>query len=155
MSTHANKTIFLASDHGGFALKETVKNWLIVGGWQVEDCGANEFNEQDDFPDFISLAAKAVSEDSDSKVAIIFGGSGQGEAIMANRFQGVRAVVYYGGDKEIVKLSRTHNDANVLSLGARFISEAEARTVIEDWLKEEFTGETKRIRRNTKLDSLS
>ena len=102
MSTHADKVIHLATDHAGLKLKETIKEWLESEGKLVTDHGAHQFDEQDDFPDYISKAAVAVAKQPDSTVGIIFGGSGQGEAMAANRFKGVRATVYYGGDSKIV-----------------------------------------------------
>ena len=86
------------------------------------DVGAYDFDPQDDFPDFISKVARQVSADPENTCAVIFGGSGQGEAMVANRFPQVRATVFYGGSDEIINLSREHNDANVLALGARFVT---------------------------------
>ncbi len=129
--------IHLASDHAGFSLKEAVKKYLEKKGCTLHDHGAFKFDPKDDYPDFMFPCAKAVASDQESR-GIIFGGSGQGEAMAANRIQGVRAAVYYGGPDEIVRLSRRHNDANILSLGARFISEKEAFHVIDQWLEEPF-----------------
>ncbi len=148
-------TIHLGTDHAGFLMKEDVKSWLTSEGFKVVDHGADKFNALDDFTDFVSIAAKAVSEKSKTTKAIIFGGSGQGEAMMANRFKKVRAVVYYGGNEEIIKLSRQHNDANVLSIGARFVSEDHAKKVIWDWLHTETLQDKKYARRNRELDTLS
>jgi ribose 5-phosphate isomerase B len=143
--------IFLGGDHAGLELKEKVKVFLLDWGYEVEDFGPHEFNEEDDFNDFVSPVARAVREEEHSR-GIIFGGSGQGEAMQANRFKGVRAVVYYGGDLEVVKKSREHNDSNILSLGARFISPEEALEAIQIWLSEGFSEEKKYRRRNEKLD---
>ena len=110
--------IYLASDHAGYKLKGFLTEYLVKLGFNVEDCGAHDMNPSDDYPDFIIPAARKVAGDSDAK-GIIMGGSGQGEAIAANRVKGVRAVVYYDGPLEIIKLSRSHNNANILSLGAR------------------------------------
>jgi len=129
--------IHLAADHAGYSLKETVKEYLKDQGYEVQDHGAFEFDENDDYPDFIFPCVQMVSRDKESR-GIIFGGSGQGEAMAANRVKGIRAAVYYGGSHEIVLLSRRHNDANVLSLGARFITEKEACEVIDLWLRESF-----------------
>ena len=131
--------ILLASDHAGFELKEFLSNHLIQLGYIVENCGAHEMDPTDDYPDFIIPTAQKIANDSDSK-GIIMGGSGQGEAIAANRINGVRAAVYYDGPIDIVKLSRSHNNANILSLGARFISNEKAAEVVKMWLNEPFEG---------------
>ncbi len=149
----ANRTIYLATDHAGFAHKETVRDWLIAEGFSVVDLGAFHYDEDDDFPDYISGAGKAVSQNPETTVAIIFGGSGQGEAMVANRFPGVRATVYYGGEDSIIQLSREHNDANVLSIGARFVSVDLAKKVIWDWLQGEKSDDPKYHRRNVKIDA--
>ncbi len=146
--------IHLATDHAGFLHKESVKQWLQSEGFTVIDHGADVLNETDDFTDFVSLAARAVQEDENT-LAIIFGGSGQGEAMMANRFKGVRATVFYGGSDEVIQLSREHNNANVLSIGARFVSIDESKRVIWSWLSGHVGTDEKYDRRNKKLDSLS
>ncbi len=145
--------IYLGADHAGYALKETVKEHLLVNSYQVEDLGAVNYNPDDDYPDFVFPVAEAVASDREG-VGIIFGGSGQGEAIAANRVSGVRAVVFYDGPDEIVKLSRRHNNANILSLGARFIPTDRALTMIDLWLKEQFEG-NRHQRRIDKLDHRS
>lgn len=142
--------IVLATDHAGFELKNHVKEYLIKSGHQVEDFGAYEYNATDDYPDFILPAAHVVAS-SPKIFGIIFGGSGQGEAMAANRVKGVRAAVYYDGPMRIIKYSRQHNDANILSLGARFISKEKAIKVIELWLKTPFEGE-RHLQRIKKLD---
>jgi len=131
--------ILLASDHAGFELKEFLSDHLIQLGYNVENCGAHEMDPTDDYPDFIIPAARKVASDSDSR-GIILGGSGQGEAIAANRINGIRAAVYYDGPIDIIKLSRSHNNANILSLGARFISNEKAVEVVVMWLNEPFEG---------------
>lgn len=146
--------IHLAADHAGFTLKQSVKDWLIAEGYEVIDYGAEEYDETDDFPDFIAKAAEALVSQPEDR-ALLFGGSGQGEAMMANRFKGVRATVYYGGQSDIIGLSRAHNDANALSIGARFVPEAEAKQVIWDWLQTPSPTDEKYHRRNQKLDTLS
>ena len=143
--------IYLGTDHAGFELKEAIKSFLEEKGHDVEDKGAHWYDGEDDYPDFIRPTAEAVAADNDSR-GIIFGGSGQGEAMCANRVKGVRAAVFYGGPQEIVKLSRQHNNANILSLGARFISEDEALEVVELWLGTTFERERHR-RRIEKLDN--
>ena len=131
--------IYFASDHAGFELKEFLNNHLIQLGYNVEDCGAYKMDSTDDYPDFIIPAAQKVANDTNSR-GIIMGGSGQGEAMAANRIKGVRAAVYYEGPIEIVRLSRSHNNANILSLGARFISNEKAVEVVKMWFNEPFEG---------------
>ena len=144
--------IYIGADHAGYDLKEKLKSYLIHElGHEVVDFGANELNEEDDYPDFIRPVAEAVAGDRAS-FGIVLVGSGQGEAIVANRVLGVRAVVYYGYSREIIKLSREHNNANILSLGARFLSEGEARETVKLWLETDFSGEDRHIRRIKKID---
>src|SRR3989344_8206679 len=114
--------IVLASDHAGFEMKNALKENVVGLGYEVEDCGAYELDPDDDYTLFVKRAAEAVSKDPENVKAIVLGGSGQGEDMVADKFPGVRSAEYYGGNLEIVRLSREHNDANVLSLGARFIS---------------------------------
>src|SRR3990167_7638542 len=136
--------VFLGADHAGYELKETLKSYLRDVGYIIEDCGAVRLNADDDYPDFIGEAIKklkkSLEKDADA-VAIVMGGSGQGEAMVANRFHGVRAAVYYGGNEKIVTLSREHNDANVLSLGARFLTEEEAKRAVKLWIETAFSNE--------------
>ena len=142
--------IHLATDHAGLELKEKVKLYLSDLDHEVIDHGAYEYDALDDYPDFIFPCANAVSNDPESK-GIILGGSGQGEAMAANRVKGVRAAVFYNGPDEIIKLSRQHNNANILSLGARFMSEEEMYKIIEVWLSTDFES-GRHQRRIEKLD---
>ena len=146
-----NYRIVLATDHAGFKLKEAVKKSLLELGLEVKDFGALEYESSDDYPDFINPAAKFISE-NDNTMGIIFGGSGQGEAMAANRFKGVRAAVFYDGPDEIINLSRLHNNANVLSFGSRFIDADRAIELIKKWLSVEFEG-GRHQKRIEKLDS--
>jgi ribose 5-phosphate isomerase B len=142
--------IHLATDHAGFALKERIKAMLMKDNHAVIDHGAISLDESDDYPDFISKAAEAVSQNPQDR-GIILGGSGEGEAMAANRFKNVRAAVYYGGNDKIVSLSREHNDANMLSLGARFLTEKEALHAVKIWLATAFSAEQRHIRRINKF----
>ena len=142
--------IHLATDHAGLKLKNLIKAYLIDKGYDVMDHGAHDNDPLDDYPDFIFPCAKAVAAEDDSR-GIILGGSGQGEAMAANRIKGVRAAVYYNGPEQIVKLSREHNNANVLSLGARYMTAKEIYDVIDLWLNEPFAG-GRHQRRIEKLD---
>lgn len=148
------KKIYLATDHAGFEAKELVKKYLDEEGLKFEDMGAFEYNEKDDYPDFISLAAEKVSENPNSTLGIIFGGSGQGEAMVANRYANVRATVYYDGPREILELSKKHNSANILSIGARFVNKEYLIDVIKYWLDLEFSDEERHLRRVEKIEKL-
>ncbi|HEX4799354.1 MAG TPA: RpiB/LacA/LacB family sugar-phosphate isomerase [Candidatus Paceibacterota bacterium] len=146
--------IYFATDHAGFALKEILLPYVRdVLGYEVEDCGAFLYDEGDDYPEYIRIAARHVAQNPDGCRAIILGGSGQGEAMVANRHGGVRATVYYGGNQEIITLSREHNDANVLSLGARFLSPEDAKDVVRTWLSLPFSEEERHIRRIHTIDT--
>lgn len=146
--------IFLAADHRGYALKEKIKQWLSTWGYECQDFGAQQLDNDDDYPDFISHVAEAVSKDPENSKGIILGGSGQGEAILANRYQGVRAIVYYGGPEDIIKLSREHNDANILSLGASFLHEESAKKAVKLWLETPFSQDARHVRRLNKIKKI-
>lgn len=146
--------IFLASDHRGYKLKEKIKYWLDIWHYQYEDFGAFKLNSKDDYPDFISQAAKKVSEDPQNSRGIILGASGQGEAMLANKYKGVRAAVYYGGSEKIITLSREHNDANMLSLGTSFLKENTAKKIIKLWLGMKFSQDTRHVRRLNKIKKI-
>lgn len=146
--------IILAADHAGYRHKEALKRHLEGLGREVLDLGTDS-EESCDYPDFMIPAARKVAEDPTGNRGIIFGGSGQGEAMSANRIKGVRATVFYGGSDEILKLSRTHNDANILSIGARFVSEEEMIREVDMWLGIEFSGDERHVRRIQKMDLLA
>lgn len=145
-----NKTIVLATDHAGFELKEHVKKFLSEKGFEVKDFGALEYDALDDYPDFIIPAAKFISEHK--LIGIIFGGSGQGEAMAANRIKGIRAAVFYDGPDDIIELSKLHNNANILSIGARFVTEQKSEEIINLWLSTDFE-KGRHQKRIDKLDS--
>jgi len=146
--------VYLATDHAGFHLKEKIKFWLENWDYDYQDMGAFEYIEQDDYPDFIRLAAKKVAEDPENNRGIILGGSGQGEAIVANRYKGVRAVVYAARklDLQLITDAAEHNNANILSIGARYVPESDAKEAIKLWLELPFPGEEKHKRRIAKID---
>ncbi len=143
--------IFLASDHAGYELKQKLIDHLMQKGHEVEDMGPTRLNPADDYPDYIGPCARKVAETHES-MGIIAGLSGQGEAMAANRVRGVRAVVYYGGPQEVLKLSRQHNDANMLSFGARFVTAQEAAQAAELWLSTHFEHDERHQRRIQKMD---
>ena len=144
--------IYIAADHAGFYLKKQLIQYLQLKDYEVEDCGAFEMNEEDDYVEFCADAAKKVANDSKS-VGIVIGGSGNGEAIVANKIKGIRAAVYNGGKTEIAKLAKQHNNANILSLGARFITPEEAKRAVTLWLEAEFE-EGRHKRRIDKIAAL-
>ncbi len=143
--------IYIGSDHAGFELKEKLIPFLKELDHQVEDKGAFELNPTDDYPDFVKLVAEEVSNDPEAK-GIVLGGSGEGEGIATDRFPHIRTAVWYGGNLEPVKLSREHNDANILSLGARFISKEEAKEAVKLFLETPFSGDERHVRRIEKID---
>jgi len=153
--TDTHKVFHVATDHAGFEHKEAIVKWLTSNGYSVVDHGARVYDAQDDFPDFISLAAAAVSSAPEDTLGLVFGGSGQGEAMVANRFPNVRATAYYGGVMDIIELSRAHNDANVLSFGARFVTVEEVQACILLWLKTPVLTDEKYRRRNQKIERIT
>lgn len=142
--------VYLASDHAGFELKEALIPFLRERGYEPEDLGPFTNDPNDDYPDTVLPVALAIAERAGG-MGIVIGGSGQGEAMVCNRLHGVRAAVYYGGDMSILTLSREHNNANVLSLGARFMTQEAAKSAVELWLKTPFSGEERHARRIQKL----
>ncbi len=169
--------IYIGSDHAGFELKEVLKKYLpeLGLGYEVVDKGAFTFDKNDDYPDFIRPVAEAVAEgggpELEERRGIILGFSGQGEAMCANRIKGVRAAVFYGeklpidnlevkGDEsndtfEMVLHAREHDDANIISIGAGFTTEDEAKFAVELFLKTKFSGDERHVRRIKKLEPRS
>ena len=145
--------IILGTDHAGFKLKEEIKNFLLNEGYDVKDFGTNKYDPDDDYPQYIIPAAKTVAKDTNTR-GIIFGGSGQGEAIVANKVKGVRAVVYYGKNIDIIRLSRSHNNTNILSLGARFLTKKEAIVAVKVWLGTNFSNGKRHERRIKQISDL-
>ncbi len=143
--------VYLASDHAGLELKEKIKTYLGEKNYEVEDCGTFEFEKDDDYPDFVSAAAERVVKNEGS-LGIVFGKSGAGEAIAANKIKGIRAAL--GFSRENVLLLRTHNDANVLALGSAFVNEEEAKELVDLFLETPFSGEERHKRRIRKIAEL-
>ncbi|MDE2399705.1 MAG: RpiB/LacA/LacB family sugar-phosphate isomerase [Patescibacteria group bacterium] len=153
--------IYIGTDHAGYVLKEKILTSLRAQGYEVIDKGAFEYNEGDDYPDFVVPVAKEVSIDPDNVKGIILGATGEGEAITANRFPHVRAVAYYGESKcvvddhaDIIIRSREHNNTNVLSLGARYLTEENVMDVVNLWLNTPFSNGERHIRRLGKIDQI-
>ena len=142
--------VYIGTDHAGYELKEKLKIYLGELGHEVSDMGAFEYEKDDDYPDFIRPVAQAVADDTQS-MGIVLGGSGEGEQMAANRVVGARAAEYYGGNLEIVKLAREHNNANILSIGARFVKEEEAKAAVKLFLATPFSEDERHIRRIEKI----
>ena len=145
--------IALGTDHAGYELKERVKQYLTEKGHEVKDFGTYS-NEACDYPDFIYPAALAVGRGECDR-AVVMGGSGNGETIVANKVRGVRCAVCW--NEELARLSRAHNDANVISIGARVISVELALKMLDLWLTTPFDGgrHARRVQKITALDKCS
>jgi ribose 5-phosphate isomerase B len=143
--------VYLASDHAGFELKESLIPYLTERGFEVEDMGPKTLEPQDDYPTYVIPLALKVANEKGS-FGVIIGLSGQGEAMAANRVRGARAAVYVGGPRDILTLSRMHNDANILSLGSKFLIPGEAKEAVVLWLNTPFSGEERHARRIAQLD---
>lgn len=145
--------IYFAADHAGYKTKNELLEFVKDLGYEVEDCGAYELDLDDDYPQYVKKAAQAVSEATDGSRAIVLGASGQGEDMVADKFPNIRSAEYYGGNLEIIRLSREHNDANVLSLGARFLSVEEAKEAVKLWLETDFSNDERHIRRIGEIEN--
>jgi ribose 5-phosphate isomerase B len=159
--------IAVTTDHAGYEALKELKTYLESLGHECVDYGPKQFNVEDDYPSLIFPAARAVAS-GECERGIILGGSGQGEAMVANRVQGVRCALFYGlavakvavdadglqstDPYEIVKLSRQHNDSNVLSLSARFLTQDEMKQAVKIWLETSFSGAERHARRVRKID---
>ncbi|MDX6206948.1 MAG: ribose 5-phosphate isomerase [Frankiales bacterium] len=140
--------VFLASDHAGFELKQRLIDHLTGEGHEPIDCGPYSYDAEDDYPPYV-LAAAAATVAEEGSFGVVIGGSGNGEAIAANKVPGVRAALAW--TQETARLGRLHNDANVISLGARMVSEDEAIGFVDTFLGTAFTGEERHVRRITML----
>jgi ribose 5-phosphate isomerase B len=136
--------VYLGSDHAGFELKSVLANWLASAGHEVTDCGPASYHGDDDYPPYVMLAAARVAGDPGS-LGIVIGGSGNGEQIAANKVRGIRAALAWS--EETARLARLHNDANVLSLGARMHPADEAIAFTRVFLATPFSGEARHMRR--------
>ncbi len=145
--------VHIGTDHAGFQMKEMLKPYLASLGYEVIDHGAFEYHEGDDYPDFVKPVAEAVLNDLDGSRGIVLGASGQGEDMVADKVDGIRSAEYYGGNLEVVKLAREHNNANILSLGARFLSDDEAKHAVKLFLETPFSDEARHLRRIEKIGS--
>jgi len=171
------KTVLIGADHAGFELKKKLIAYIKEMHLDVEDMGAHTLAPDDDYPAILAPLAMRIATDAagcvePKLVGIVIGGSGNGEAMVCNRFPGVRAAVYYGGgyiedevedtapgrtgksSLDIVRLAREHNDANILSFGARFVSDDEACAAVKIFLETAFSGEERHARRIAQIDEI-
>jgi ribose 5-phosphate isomerase B len=144
--------IFLGSDHNGFHLKEKIFAYLSKHGYDVEDVGDKTLDPDDDFPEFAQAAALKILGSDDDARAILLCGGGQGMAMAANRFRGIRASVVW--DAFEAKMTRNDNDSNVLCLPSRVLDEGDWEGIIETWLATPFAGAIRFKRRNAQIDEL-
>jgi ribose 5-phosphate isomerase B len=144
--------IAIGADHAGFSLKEQLRRWLAADGHHVIDHGTHS-TDSVDYPDYAALVARTV-RDGGAERGVLVCGSGIGMAMAANKVGGVRAVV--AGDPEVARLSRQHNDANVLALGARLTAPTQALDVVRAWLATPFEGgrHTRRVDKLAQLDGV-
>ena len=136
--------VYLGSEHAGFELKTRIIEWLAGAGHEPVDCGPETYVADDDYPPYVMSAACGVIDDPGS-LGIVIGGSGNGEQIAANKIPGIRAAVAW--TDETAQLARAHNDANVLSLGARMYSDDEAVGYAKVFVSTPFSGEPRHVRR--------
>jgi ribose 5-phosphate isomerase B len=146
--------IFIGADHKGYALKERLVKYLKRAGYEVEDKGDTELNPEDDFPYFAAKVANSVvaPEDGDAR-GILICGSGQGMAMAANRFKGVRAALCW--DRQSAREARNDDDSNVLCLPAQQVEQHEAEVIAETWLNTRFAGAARFQRRIEEIDRLN
>jgi ribose 5-phosphate isomerase B len=142
--------VYLGSDHAGYELKRHLVEWLTAQGHEAFDCGPATYDGEDDYPPYVMLAAARTADDPGS-LGIVIGGSGNGEAIAANKVAGVRAALAW--NEQTARLAREHNDANVISLGARMHSAEEATGFVELFLTTEFSGVERHARRIAMLSA--
>lgn len=143
--------IYLASDHGGFELKEQIKDWLTDNNYQYEDLGAKSLDPGDDYPDYVIPLAKMIAHHPHD-LGIILGRSGNGEAITANKVKGVRAAVCF--NEKMAEKARDSNDANILSLGADYLSIESALKIVKTFLETSFSKAERHTRRLNKIEEL-
>lgn len=142
--------VVLASDHAGFKLKEFIKSVLLEKGYKITDFGTHS-EESCDYPDFIIPAAKAVADSKTGALGIVFGGSGIGECIAANKVKGIRCAMAY--DLFTAKVTREHNDSNILALGGRTVTGNPdlAKELVLTWLSTPFSNDERHVRRIRKI----
>ena len=143
--------IAIGSDHAGFDLKENLKRLLKEKGYECDDLGAETFDPQDDYPEFGRKVAEAVASGEYDR-GIVMCGTGVGISISANKVPGIRAAVCYTTD--MARISRAHNDANVLALGGRIVAKELALDIATTWLETPFSGDERHVRRIRQMEDI-
>lgn len=162
--------IYLASDHAGFEFKNQIKAFLEKKDYEVTDCGPDHFDKNDDYPDFVSKAAEAVSLDPKGSIGILCANTGQAEAMLANKYKNVRCALFYApavavsavdvtgrlstNPFEIINLAREHNNANMLSLSGKFMDLSTAEKAIELFISTSFPEDERHLRRIEKIKKI-
>ncbi|HLD25779.1 MAG TPA: RpiB/LacA/LacB family sugar-phosphate isomerase [Candidatus Andersenbacteria bacterium] len=141
--------VYITADHNGFALKNALRDWLLAEGREVQDVGPQQYDAADDYPDFGIRLAHLVAEDPRHRLGIAICGSGVGMAVVADKVKGVRAGLIH--DPAIAQAAKRDDDINVLALGARYLSEKQAKDVVRAWLTATFSGEERHVRRINKI----
>jgi len=145
--------IFLGADHGGFELKNQVREHVTHRGFEVEDCGAETLEPGDDYPQYAyAVAAKILGEEDDAAIGILICRSGEGMAMAANRVHGIRAAVVWS--EALARETRRDNHANVLSLPSDFIDIETALSIVEGFLDEKYSDDERHIRRIKQIEEL-
>lgn len=144
--------IYLAADHRGFQLKETLKQVLLNQDLPVQDMGAFSFDESDDYVDFARLALEKIIDNPGLHKGIFICGSGHGMNMAADKYKNIRAVM--GFNRYVAVQSRQHENANVLIIAADWVKEKEAQDIVSDWLNAEFTKEERHVRRLKKISAI-
>lgn len=148
------KKIFIGADHNGFQLKEKLEKWLKTQNYEVIDVGGERLNPDDDYPEFASrLVTSMLSSEEPEPLGILLCGSGQGMAMAANRFKGIRAALAW--NKKTAEMSRHDDDANVLCLSAWELNEESITEIVHTWLNTPYARAARFIRRLKELDSLN
>ncbi len=143
--------VVLAADHRGFKLKEVIKKFLAARGHEVDDVGAFEYNQKDDYVDFAEKAIKKVLKEREKRCILICG-SGHGVNVVADKFRGIRAALAF--NRQVAVQSREHENSNVLVLPSDWMEENIAKDIVTDWLETAFKGEERHLRRLKKIEEI-
>ena len=143
--------VVLAADHRGFKLKEIIRKFLAARGHEVEDAGAFEYNQEDDYVDFAEAAVQKIVKEHDKR-GILICGSGHGVNIIADKYKGIRAALAF--NRQVAVQSREHEDSNILILPSDWLEDNAAKDIVIDWLETAFRGEERHARRLKKIEEI-